>query len=353
MEPFVIRPVAEPRIIDDVYTPDQHARMLEVIRKQGPWKMVLAQHFASAEEVIATSAGEMPEGVTPTFDMFLTPNFRGYFGMNGICLFPELDDVFFNSSHMARVRAYWGADYAAPDSMNFIIQGSSQNLDPAHLDGVSFRGVDQGNTPIWLLNTMGKSGLFQKWMLKKGQVIAWFYRGAIGGGFTYWPDGPKAQPKRLTMPSWNRGVVTQNEMMYHRGEACGPVDKRMPEGLAFESLWSADPEVADGWRITTDERVIERVPAAETRLMLHWTASVYADLAEMKRVFDHKDDLTHEQVFDMFAADMRGRGVAATIPSDPLKDRDFIRLLTRVYDTGRPAIYPAEAPGPHQAQIAA
>ena len=155
------------------------------------------------------------------------------------------------------------------------------------------------------------------------------------------------------MPSWNRGVVTQNEMMYHRGEACGPMDKRMPDGLAFESLWSADPDISDGWQITTGDRVIERVTAEETRLMLHWTANIYQDLAEMKLVFDHRDDLTHDQVFEMFMADLRKRGVAFAIPTDPLSDRDFIRVMTKTYDPGRPAIYPAEAPGPHQEQIAA
>lgn len=350
---FTIRPVAEPRIMDDVYSDDQHRRIVQSIRDHGPWKMVLAQHFKSAEEVVATMSGEMPEGVEPSFDMFLTPNFRGFLGQNGVSLYPELDDVFFNTQHMAWVRSYWNAGYAVPESMNFIIQGASRNTDPAHLDGTSFRGIDRGNTPVWLQNMMGKSGLFQNWMLKKAQVIAWFYQGAIGGGFTYWPDGPKAEPKRLPMPSWNRGVVTQNEMMYHRGEACGPMDKRMPDGLAFESLWSADPDISDGWQITTGDRVIERVTAEETRLMLHWTANIYQDLAEMKLVFDHRDDLTHDQVFEMFMADLRKRGVAFAIPTDPLSDRDFIRVMTKTYDPGRPAIYPAEAPGPHQEQIAA
>ena len=351
--PFVIRPVAEPRIVDNVYTEDQYARMIDVIRREGPWKMVIAQHFNSAEEVVATMSGDMPEGATPTFDMFLTPNFRGYFGSHGACLFPELDDVFFSSEHMARVRHYGGAEYAVPESMNFIIQGSSTNFDPAHLDGTAFRGIGIGNTPVWLQNTMAKSGLFQKWMVSKAQVIAWFYKGTIGGGFTYWPEGPEAAPKRIAAPMWNRGVVTQNEMMFHRGEACGPMHKRNPKGLAFESLWSADPETADGWQITTGDKVIERVSAEETRFMVHWTAHIYADMAEMKLILDHKDDLTHDQVFDMFVKDLRARGVPFAMPSDFLHDRDFIKVLTHTYDGGRPSIYPREAPGPHQEQIAA
>ncbi len=350
---FVLRPIADPQIIDDVYTEDQTQRMFDAIRRDGPWKMVLAQHFKSPEEVVATMSGEMPDGATASFDMFLTPNFRGYFGNHGMCNYPELEDVFFSSEHMARVRSYWNAEFAVPSSMNFIIQGSSRNMDPAHIDGTTFRGVDYRNTPIWLLNTMGKSGLFQHWLLKKAQVIAWFYQGTIGGGFTYWPEGPKAAPKRLAMPSWNRGVVTQNEVMYHRGEACGPMEKRMPKGLAFQSLWSADPETSDGWQITTDGKVIERVSAQETRLMVHWTADIYMDKDERDLVFSHRDDLSHEQVFDMFVADLRSRGVTFAMPTDPLTDRDFIRLLTATYDSGRPAIYPVEAPGPHQEQIAA
>jgi len=352
-DPFVIRPHAEPRVIDDVYSDDQLRRMVEVIRDDGPWKLVLAQHFKSAEEVVATMSGGVPEGVTPTFDMFLTPAFRGFFGQSGTCLYPELEDVFFNSAHMARVRSYWDAEFATPESMNFIIQGAAGSKDPAHLDGTSFRGVNRGNTPVWLQNTMGKSGLFQRWLVKKAQVISWFYRGAIGGGFTYWPDGPKQAPKRLATPMWNRGVVTQNEMMYHRGEACGSIAKQSPKGLAFDSLWSADPDSVDGWQITTGNEVIAHVPAEETRLMLHWTASIYAEKAEMKLVLDHKDDLTHERVFDIFAADLRARGITFAVPSDPLTDRSFIKLLSQTYDQGLPAIYPQDAPGPHQQQLAA
>lgn len=351
--PFVIRPVAEPRIVDGLYTDEQHAVLLDLIRRRGPWKLVLAQHFKSVEEVIATGAGAMPEGVTPTFDMFVTPHFRGILGRNGVCLFPELESLFYNSAHLERVRSFWNAEYAVPEAMNFIIQGAAKTNDPAHLDGTAFRGVNGRNTPVWLLNTMTKSGLFQKWLVKKAQVIAWYYKGRIGGGFTYWPDGPHAAPKRLAAPMWNQGVVSQNEMMFHRGEASGPLDKRMPAGLAFHSLMGADPDVADGWQITTDGQVIERISGDELRLMVHWGANVYADMDEMRLVFEHRNDLTHEQVCDMLCADLKARGIAFVMPSDFLEDRDFIRVLTAAYDTGRPSIYPREAPGPHEEQLAA
>lgn len=343
-----IRPVAEPQIIENAYTPDQHQRMVQAVRQMGPLKTILSQHFASPEEVIATMSGAMPEGVTPTFDMFLTPNFRGYFARFGTCLIPELEDCFYNSRFLALARSYWNAEYAKPENMLFNINGPCHSTDPAHLDATEFRGINQGNSPIWLMNTMAKSGLFNRWIMKKAQVIAWYYKGNIGGGFTYWPEGPHAQPKRIAAPMWGRAVVVQNEMMYHRGEPNGPIDQRKPEGLAFDSVFEADPEVADGWRIRTGEAVIQKVPAEEMRFLVHWGAAVYADFAELKAVMDHSDDLTHDQVFDTFIKDMRQRGLTFDVPSDPLRDRAFITLLNKTYDPGVPRLYPAEAPGPHQ-----
>src|SRR6185369_13141629 len=151
-----LKPITPPRVLEEVYTPDQHARLLNVVRREGPWKLILAQHFASADEVLATVSGSLPEGVTPTFDMFLTANFRGYFAKNGTALYPELEDTFLNTQFLDHVRSYWNAAYARPESMLFNIQGPAESLDPAHLDAVSFRGITMKNTPIWLMNIMGK-----------------------------------------------------------------------------------------------------------------------------------------------------------------------------------------------------
>ncbi len=342
----IIRPVAEPVILDNVYNEDQYRRLLNVVRQHGPWKPILAQHFSSAEEVLATLSGSMPEGIEPTMDMFLTPVFRGNFAQNGTCLFPEVDDCFFNSDFLSFARNYWKAKYARPELFLFNIQGPCGSLDPGHLDAVSFRGATFNNTPVWLLNTMGKSGLFKQWMLKKAQVITWFYKGTEGGGFTYWPNGPLESPKRLAAPMWNKGVVVQNEMMYHRGEPNGPIEEQNPEGLAFESLFSADPDSANGWMITTDSNVISRLPADAIRLLVHWSAEVYMDMDEMKKVMDHTDDLTHDKIFDIFMKDMKDRGVDFEEPSNPLHDDEFVRKLTSTYDTGTPRTYPEEAPGP-------
>ena len=79
----VLRPAAPPREVDKVYTEDQKQRLLDVVRTEGPWKLIIAQHFASADELMATMSGAFPEGFTPSLDMFLTPTFRGYLANYG------------------------------------------------------------------------------------------------------------------------------------------------------------------------------------------------------------------------------------------------------------------------------
>lgn len=338
----IFRPVAPPRVIEGAYSADQHQRMLEVVRDNGPWQLIIAQHFSSAEELIATTSGQLPEGVTPSLDMFLSPVFRGYFTHHETCIHPDIEDCFYNPKFLKLVRDYWQVPYAEPEMMLFNIQGPCADGGSPHVDGTEFRGLTHDNCPVWLANIMVKTGLFKRWQSKKAQVIAWYYKGRIGGGFTYWPDGPHEQPKQIKAPMWGRAVVVENEMMYHSAQSNGPAALRKPQGLAFNSLMEADPEVAGGWRITTDGKVIQRIPEEEFRFLVHWSAKVYSDLDDLKKAKDHTDDLGFDQVFDILFADLKKRGVVFDKPSDPLSDQAFIGLLTSVYDPGRPLYFPPE-----------
>lgn len=338
----LIRPVAEPRIIEAAYTEDQHQRLLAVAREKGPWPLVAAHHFKSAEELVASTSGSVPEGVELSMDMFLTPVFRGFYSWNQVCLHPDIEDCFYNPKFLRLVRDYWKADYAEPDSMLFNIQGPCPDAGMPHIDATRFRGLTLANTPVWLMNTMVKSGLFRRWQSRKAQVIAWYYKGRVGGGFNYWPDGPHEQPKQVRAPMWGRAVVVENEMMYHTAESCGPTALRRPEGLAFNSLMEPDPASPGGWQITTDGEVIQRIPEEEMRFLVHWGANIYRDYDELKTTLDHTDDLSHERIFETLVDDLKRRGVVFEVPSDPLADRAFIRLLTQVYDLGRPLHFPPE-----------
>jgi hypothetical protein len=139
---------------------------------------------------------------------------------------------------------------------------------------------------------------------------------------------------------WGRAAVVENEVMYHGANACGPAEIRKPEGLAINSVIAADPN-SDGWQIKTDGNVIQQLPADEIRLLFHWGADMYMDLDEMTVALDHSDDLSHEQVFDIFLSELRTRGIAFKTPSDPLHDPEFIQLLTSVFEPGSPTIMPA------------
>lgn len=345
-----IVPHAPPVLFDNPYSEDQHRRVVDVIRREGPWPLIIAQHFASVEELIATASGGGVEGAT--LDDFVTPTFRGYLAKDSVCLYPELEDVFYNHDFLNRIRGYWRAQYALPDQLLFNINGACENFDPGHLDAAEFRGIGHSNSPTWLMNTMAKSGLFRDFQRKKAQIVSWFYRGSEGGGFTCWPNGIQAPPMRIAAPMWNKAVVVENEMMFHRGEGNGPASRRHPTGLAFHSLMGADP-ASDGWVITTDGRVIDHVADAETRFLLHWSGDVFMDRDELKMVMEHTDDLTHDRVFDMFIADLRARGLTFEVPTAPLHDPAFIMLLTATYDLGEPLTYPADAPGPRELRAAA
>lgn len=339
----VLRPASPPREIESVYTDDQRERLLEVVRTEGPWRLIIAQHFASAEELMATMSGMFPEGFTPSLDLFLTATFRGYLASYGTVLYPELHDCFYNQRFVDLAKSYWNAEYAKPEMMLFNINGPCANRDPGHLDSPSFRGVRHENAPTWLTSVMGKSGLFQDYLIKMAQVITWFSLDQTSG-FTYWPDGPLKPPQRVHPPVYNRGVLVQNEMMVHRGEANGPLDQQTPTGLEFDTVFTGDPADRDFWLLKSGDNVIARHHTDDLRFLVHWSAEVFTDYDELKKNMDGSDDLTIEKAIDRLVDDVHKKGITLDVPGEPLHDPEFIAALNAVYDLGGPTTYPEEAP---------
>ncbi len=325
----VLTPVAPPRVLDDVYSDDQHDRLLGVIKQAGPWPIIAAHHFDTVDELIATVTGVVPKDHGLTLDDIASAHFRGFYAKNSVCFYPEIEDIFYNSRFLAEVKSYWGVQYAKPTMMLFNICGPhNSGLDP-HLDATTFRGVRFENTPVWMQNIMAKSGLFTDYIVKMAQIITWWWRGAEGT-FTYWPDGPLEPPRKLDGPMWNTGLVVQNELMFHRGDPVGRPDERAIPSLKHRSLMGYDPH-ADAWEITTDGARIRQYAPSEMRLLVHWNAELYADMDECRKVMDHTDDLTHEQVVDTLLADLRSKGKNVVAPADPFHDVDFIHALMDTY----------------------
>jgi len=337
------RPVAPPRVIESAYTQEQFDRVVRVVRENGPWPLILAENFKSPEEVIATTGGTIPEGLTLTWDMILQGSgvFRGYLARQGVCYYPELHDSYYNARFLELVRGYWGAKYAEPETFLFNIQGATAIGGPPHLDGTVFRGMTMENTPIWLLLIMSKSGLFRHWQSKKAQLTGWFYKGHIGG-FNYWPDGPRGDVKQVHAPMWGCAVLAENEMMFHHARATGPASKRRVDGMDISSTFGIDPTSPNDWQIETNGEVNQRIPAEDMRLLLHWGARVFMDFDELKTALDHTDDITHERALDMLMSDLRQRNVAFQVPTDPFSDRAFVAALSKAYDVKGPANIPVD-----------
>lgn len=337
-KPLDMRPAAPPRLVTDVYSAAQHGVLMQAIRDHGPWPMVTKGRFQNIEQIAASTTGRIDPSTS--IDQFVVAQFRGWLASHGTSYYTELDDIFFDPGLRALARDYWGAQYARPTFMYFSLCGPFEATDPGHIDGVTFRGVRKENAPLWILSLMGKSGLFDRWMVKMTQVVAWWSKCPVGG-FTYWPDGVAGAPQRVMPPLWNKALVVQNERMYHRPESNGPREQRRYHGLTFDTELGVDPADRDRWRMTTDGVVNAELHTDDLRLMLHWNAEVYQDLDDLRLHSDHRDDLTHEMVAEIFMADLRRRGIAFDPPTDAYNDMAFIAVLNDAYNPGRPQNYPA------------
>lgn len=330
------------KFIENIYTPDEVDLLFDVIRNHEPLRLIAAQHFNTAEEYLAVAGAKTRDsGKTLTLSDLLTPTFRGYLGDQGVAFEERAQDLYYSRRLMDMIKTIHGGKYAYPTNYTFNVRAPAHSFDAGHLDGTSFRGMTMQNTPLWLIGIMAKSGLFEKWEFKTGQVIAYFYNSDVDGGFTYWQNGPEEPPQRIAAPFHNSGVLMNAERVFHRGEASGPRHKRSIPNLALNSLISGDGD--HEWVIRNDGEEIARYHDDEMRFLFHYSAYVFDDLADVKRYLDHTDNLTSDRVFEMFIADLDGRGVTYTKPSDPMNDEQFKAVLARTYAMA-PTSYPPEAP---------
>ncbi|MFD4407533.1 hypothetical protein ACFWPH_32680 [Nocardia sp. NPDC058499] len=331
-----------PRFVEDIYTPDEIELLFGIVRNDGPWRLIAAQHFNTAEEYLAVAGAKNRDtDVKLELSDLLTPTFRGYLGDQGVPFIEKAQDLYYNTRLLDMIKTIHGGKFAFPTNYTFNVRAPAHSYDAGHLDGTSFRGMTMQNTPLWLIGIMAKSGLFEHWEFKTGQVIAYFYNSDVDGGFTFWPDGPDRAPQRFAAPFHNSGLLMNAERIFHRGEASGPVSKRSIPGLQLNSVVSGDG--ADEWVIRNDGQEIARYHNDDMRLLFHYSAYVFDDLADVKRYLDHTDNLTRDRVFEMFIDDLDARGVSYTRPSDPMNDEEFKAVLARTYAMA-PSSYPEEAP---------
>lgn len=340
LERHPMTPVAPPSVIQDFYTPEELDTIFGVIRDNGPWRLILAHHFASTEEYLAVSGGKDRKADARLSD-FTSPVFRGFLANDGVVFHPELNDIYFGRKLLDTALSLHGAKYGMAHNLLFNLGGPSHSFDAGHFDTGSFRGMGLHNTPLWLMSVMAKSGLFDAWEVKTAQVITYFYKSEFAGGFTYWPDGPDGDPQRLRPPFWNTATLTDNSRMYHRRESNGPVERRDCPELEMTSLLHSLPD--GSWSVRNGDKEIARFDEADMRMLVHYTALLFDDIDDVRRYQNHTDDIDAERAIGMLVSDMRAKGATVETPGDPMADPAFIGQLTEFYAMA-PSRYPAEAP---------
>lgn len=333
-------PVAPPYQIPDFLSPQETESLFSVIKNHGPWPLINALYFDSAEDYLTVAGGKNPNPNAKLSD-YLNPGFRGVMAQDGVCFYDEVHDFYFDKRLIELAKGMHGAEYGLADHLQFNIAGPGHSRDAGHFDGSTWRGLNLNNCPLWLITLMAKSGLFQEYKVKTAQIITYFFESGIDGGFTYWPDGPDRAPQRFAAPFHNTAIVSDNSQMYHRREANGPRELRDYPDLDLHTQlhWGGDGQ----WVMTNDGAEFARFSDADRRVLFHWTGLVFADRAEVTEYLEHTNDLTLDKAFEIFLADLQGRGIRFTEPSDPLTDREFFALLNATYAMS-PDEYPADAP---------
>jgi hypothetical protein len=298
---------------------DQPAGFRDLVERHAPYQPV-QRYFAGAAEYRASSgAGQ---------NMIVAPNFRGDWAYEK----PLVDgaEVFFeHPKFLTAAQQMFGTECIRPLAVYTNLtwqlpfpQGGG------HTDVPAFRGIDRKQYPIWLLSTMGHSGLFEAERINIVTAVAWFYQGD-DGGFEYWPGSPQATPAIHEGDIFNTAIVGDNDRMYHRVR---PVGSRRDGLLSGMTLASQLEHVGgDEWRISDRDEVLASFGYDKLRISVSWKAEVFPDAQDRQIVDDHSNDLSLDDVLDRLYTDLARRSTAVVPPAEPLVDQDFIDLLSRTY----------------------
>ena len=325
MPPIVIdRVLADPGLVQPL------------LERNAPYWPV-QRYFANVEEMQALS--EAPVGsararAAREGPLVVGPVFRGDWAYDR-SLVDGIEPFLHNDAFIEAARRLFEGTVVRPQIVYANLSLPMPCGDGGHTDVPAFRGIDRTRYPVWLLVTMGRARLFERWRVPIATAVSWFYEGP-GGQFTYWPDGPDVRP--VVQPAHsNTAVVGDNDHMFHRVEAIGDAGDEMVRGLTLDS---ALRYASDGqWEVADGGRVLARFPRRQVRVSVSWKAQVFRD-AEAARIHDaHRDDIALGQVLETFLDDLRARGITVVPPADPLHDPVFVATLARAYHR-TPTVYP-------------
>jgi hypothetical protein len=327
MNPRFARPL-KPLILDRAFEDPEIIRSL--VEANAPYWPVL-RYVAKPEELAAVSQSKASALRS------IPPWFRGDWATDKPIV-EGAERVVENPIFVEAAKTVFDAEVVRPAAVYVNLMAPLPFAGEGHIDVPAFRGIDRSEYPIWLLQQMTRSGLFDDWQIDIATAVSWFYTGE-GGAFDYWADGPGAAPRRIDHPLDNRAVVGDNDFMFHRVDSIG-ADAEMVDASLDAELRPA-PESEAGWIVEDRGKTVARYDAEAIRVSVSWKAEVYADEAAHRIRAEHRDDLSLDVVIDRFLEDLASRGAEVTRPVEPLTDPEFISALSSVYRLPD-LVYPSE-----------
>jgi len=318
-------PIQIDHVLDD---PDSIRRRIEA---NGPYAPV-QRYFADDAEYRSAAGAESRQQT-----VFIAPVFRGDWAYEQP-LIDDVDDLLQHHEFIDASRKLFDSELVRPFSLysNLTWQLPFPQ-GPGHIDVPEFRGINRTDHPIWLLTTMNYSQLFEAERVPIATAVAWFYRGS-DGGFTYWPDGPDRPPKIHEGDIFNTAVVGDNDRMYHRVRPVGARDKGLLSGMTLDTR--LEHQGGDDWIIAEGNQRRAELGYDDLRISVSWKAQVFRDEREREIYDEHLDDLSINEVFDRFYADLDARDIPFTRSASPTDDPELVDLLARTY-VQEPTIFEA------------
>jgi hypothetical protein len=316
---------ARPVFVDEVL--DDPSLVPQLIRAGGRYPTV-QRYLRNLTEMAALSdAGRRRDGSHHQrgASMPVAPWFRGDLAIDR-ALVPGVEAFFDNERLANAARSVFGTDDVEPFQVYLNLNPPMPRVDPGHVDVPSFRGFDRSTEPVWLLVTMLKSGLFERWYVPTATAVAWYYEGEAGG-FRFWGDGPDAPPTDLACRS-NTALVGDNDRMFHSVARVGPKDAAPLWGLGMDATIALED---DAYVIRDGDSVRARYAYGEVRVSVSWKARVFRTGDDRARFEEGYDRLDLETVERTFIDALRARGVECEPPSDLRTDEPFMRRLNDAF----------------------
>lgn len=314
-----------PRIVEPAL---DDPSIIEALVKRGSPYWSVQRYVRNHTEMAALSdAGRAAAAGGDDGSMFIAPWFRGDWAYDGP-LVEGVEPILENPAFLEAARAMFPGATIRPQIVYVNLNPPMPQVDPGHTDVPAFRGFDRTRYPVWLLVTMLRSGLFERWYVPMVTAVSWYYDGP-GGGFRYWPDGPDAPPIDRPCIS-NTAVAGDNDVMFHCVHQVGPVGARirMTKGLTLDSQLV----YRDGsFDIEERGRVLASFPYEAVRISVSWKALVFEDARALSLYDEGADPLTAEQVERIFLEDLRQRGLEVAPPLELCTDARFMNALLAAY----------------------